>query len=52
MSFVNETLEEKKEATLVQNLYHLAVTGNCPPTIKEWLVDELTERVSKSISFT
>ena len=52
MSFVNETLEEKKEATLVQNLYHLAITGNCPPTIKEWLVDELAERVSTSTSFT
>lgn len=51
MSFVNETLEEKKEATLVQNLYHLAITGNCPPTIKEWLVDELAERVSESTSF-
>jgi len=50
MSFVNETLEEKKEATLVQNLYHLATTGNCPPTIKEWLVDELAERVSMSTS--
>ncbi|KAF2143445.1 uncharacterized protein K452DRAFT_248016 [Aplosporella prunicola CBS 121167] len=40
---VNETLEEKGEGNLVQNLYHLAVTGHCPPTIKEWLTDELTE---------
>ncbi|KAF2423806.1 hypothetical protein EJ08DRAFT_700920 [Tothia fuscella] len=41
---VNEMLEEKEEPTLVQSMFHLAVTGNCPPTLKEWLVDMLQER--------
>ncbi|KAF2194781.1 hypothetical protein K469DRAFT_744590 [Zopfia rhizophila CBS 207.26] len=43
MMNISETLEEKKLGDLVQNLYHLACTGNCPPTIKNWLVDELAE---------
>ena len=47
MRNVNESLEEKEEGTLVENLYHLAVTGHCPATLKEWLVDELAERVSR-----
>lgn len=45
MRNIAETLSEKGEGDLVQALYHLAVTGHCPPTIKEWLVDELTESV-------
>lgn len=45
MRNIDDTLEEKKEGTLVTNLFHLAVTGHCPATIKEWLVDELTESV-------
>jgi len=49
MRNVNETLEEKHEGVLVDNLYHLAVTGHCPATLKEWLVDELAERVSVSV---
>lgn len=47
MSLISETLEEKNEsATLVQLLYHLAATGDCPPILKEWLTDEVAERVS------
>jgi len=47
MSLIKETLEEKNETTtLVQLLYHLAATGDCPPVLKEWLVDEVAERVS------
>lgn len=46
MENVNETLEEKGEGTLEQNLYHLAMTGDFSPTILEWLRDELAERVS------
>ena len=46
MSLINETLEEGDNPTLVQCFFHLAVTGNCPPIIKEWLVDQLAERVS------
>jgi anaphase-promoting complex subunit 4 len=43
MMNIGETLEEKGQGDLVQNLYHLACTGNCPELIKEWLVDELAE---------
>lgn len=50
MMNVSETLEEKGQGDLVQNLYHLACTGNCPPLIKEWLVDELQEAVRYTLS--
>ncbi|KAK8182382.1 anaphase-promoting complex, cyclosome, subunit 4-domain-containing protein [Phyllosticta citribraziliensis] len=40
---IDETLASKGEPDLVQSLYHLAATGHCPKTIKEWLTDELTE---------
>ncbi|KAF2466324.1 uncharacterized protein BDR25DRAFT_293734 [Lindgomyces ingoldianus] len=43
MMNVSETLEEKGQGDLVQNLFHLACTGNCPPIIRDWLVDELQE---------
>lgn len=46
MANINETLAENQEPNLVQSLFHLAVTGDCPPTLKEWLVDILAERVS------
>lgn len=48
MGNINETLAEKKEGDIVINLYHVAVTGHCPPTTKEWLVDELKESVCPS----
>ncbi|OAG01575.1 uncharacterized protein CC84DRAFT_1262620 [Paraphaeosphaeria sporulosa] len=47
MMNISETLEEHKEGNLVQNLYHLACTGHCPPLIHEWLVDELGEQGHK-----
>lgn len=50
MRNISETLEEKGEGDLISNLYHLAVTGHCPPTIKEWLVDELAENACKKHS--
>jgi anaphase-promoting complex subunit 4 len=43
MMNISETLEEKGQGDLVQNLYHLACTGNCPALLREWLVDELQE---------
>ena len=43
---VGDSLAEKSEPSFVENLYHLAMTGNCLPTIKEWLIDELAESVS------
>lgn len=45
MRNINDTLVEHGEGTLVQSLYHVAVTGHCSAALKEWLVDELTERV-------
>jgi anaphase-promoting complex subunit 4 len=49
MENVNETLAEKNEPDLVQSLFHLAATGDCPATLKEWLVDILAERVSTAV---
>jgi anaphase-promoting complex subunit 4 len=43
---INETLAEKNEPGLSQSLYQLAATGYCSGAMKEWLVDELSERVS------
>lgn len=45
MEGINETLAEKQDPTLVQSLFHLSATGDCPPNLKEWLVDILAERV-------
>lgn len=42
---IEEALQEKCDCTWVQAAYHLVVTGNCYPPVKEWLVDELGERV-------
>jgi anaphase-promoting complex subunit 4 len=47
MMNISETLEEKGQGDLVTNLFHLACTGNCPPVIREWLVDELAEQGHK-----
>lgn len=45
MRNINETLLEKSDCTWVNAAYHLAATGHCYPEVKEWLVDELGERV-------
>jgi anaphase-promoting complex subunit 4 len=47
MMNISETLEEKGQGDLVQNLYHLACTGTCSPIMREWLVDELAEQGHK-----
>lgn len=47
MMNITETLEEKGQGDLTTNLFHLACTGACPPLIREWLVDELTEQGHK-----
>ncbi|KAH7406909.1 anaphase-promoting complex, cyclosome, subunit 4-domain-containing protein [Phaeosphaeria sp. MPI-PUGE-AT-0046c] len=47
MMNISETLEEKGQGDLMTNLFHLACTGNCPPLIREWLVDELAEQGHK-----
>ncbi|KAF2202487.1 hypothetical protein GQ43DRAFT_470863 [Delitschia confertaspora ATCC 74209] len=47
MMNVTDTLEEKGQGSLVQNLYHLACTGSCPAVIREWLVDQLSDNGHK-----
>ncbi|KAJ4376578.1 hypothetical protein N0V86_006692 [Didymella sp. IMI 355093] len=47
MMNITETLEEKGQGDLMTGLFHLACTGACPPLIREWLVDELTEQGHK-----
>ena len=47
MMNISETLEEKGQGDLTTNLFHLACTGACPPLIREWLVDELSEQGHK-----
>ncbi|KIX07275.1 uncharacterized protein Z518_01928 [Rhinocladiella mackenziei CBS 650.93] len=42
---INESLaEEDENADFVYAAHHLAVTGDCDPRLKEWLVDEVGER--------
>ncbi|MCJ1311524.1 hypothetical protein MMC25_005196 [Agyrium rufum] len=47
MRNVSESLTEKTTFTWPQAAYHLVVTGDCPPPVKEWLVDELGDRGHK-----
>ncbi|KAH6644580.1 anaphase-promoting complex, cyclosome, subunit 4-domain-containing protein [Boeremia exigua] len=47
MMNISETLEEKSQGDLTTSLFHLACTGACPPLIREWLVDELSEQGHK-----
>lgn len=42
---INETLGENGNRNIVQALYHSVATGHTFPAVREWLVDELTERV-------
>lgn len=42
---INETLGEKNNRNIVQALYHSVATGHTFPEVREWLVDELAERV-------
>jgi anaphase-promoting complex subunit 4 len=43
---VNETLaEDSNRPDIVQAMYHSVATGHTIPVVKEWLVDELAERV-------
>lgn len=48
---IEDTLKEKCDYTWVHAAYHLVVTGNCLPGVKEWLVDELGERVKENDSW-
>lgn len=42
---INETLQEKHRCDVVQAMYHSVATGHTFPVMREWLVDELAERV-------
>lgn len=48
LSNINETLMEKDNRDIVQALYHSVATGHTFPSVREWLVEELSERVSLS----
>lgn len=50
LSNINETLAEKDNRNIVQALYHSVATGHTFPSVREWLVDELSERVSVTFS--
>lgn len=45
---VEETLQETHDCTWTQAAYHTVVTGHCFPQVKEWLVEEMGERVRTS----
>ena len=47
---IEEGLREQGDCNWVQVAYHLLVTGNCSPVVKEWLVDQLGERVRTQFS--
>ena len=42
---IEESLQKQADCNWTQAAYHLVVTGNCCPEVKEWLVDQLGERV-------
>jgi anaphase-promoting complex subunit 4 len=49
LNIINETLREAEnygEMDIGQAMYHSVVTGHTFPEVKEWLVDQLAERVS------
>lgn len=47
---IEESLQEHVDCNWKQAAYHLVVTGNCYPEVKEWLVDQLGERVGTQLS--
>jgi anaphase-promoting complex subunit 4 len=48
---VSESLEEKNGCDIVQAMYHSVATGHTFPAMRDWLVDELAERVSRVYKF-
>ena len=45
IGLIEEELKEYHDCTWEQAAYHLVATGNCFPEMKEWLVDQVGERV-------
>ena len=48
MRNAEESLQEHDHCSLVDAMFHLAATGHCFNTMKEWLVDDLGERVIRT----
>lgn len=46
LSSVNEELIKNNKPSIMPAMYHSVATGHAFPEVKEWLVDELRERVS------
>ena len=44
---VDDELRERSHCDFINAAYHLVVTGDCYLPMKEWLVDELAERVRR-----
>ena len=42
---IEETLQQTNQCSFIDASYHLVITGNCFPSMKEWLVEELGDRV-------
>ena len=42
---IEETLQERVQCNFVTALFHLIATGDCYECVKEWLIDELGEKV-------
>lgn len=42
---IEEALQEKNQCNFVTAAFHLVATGDCYEAMREWLVDELGERV-------
>lgn len=42
---IEEELSSKSDSSWVQSAYHLVVTGDCQSEVKDWLIDQLGERV-------
>ena len=47
---IEDMLRQNNEPNFMNATYHLVVTGNCYPSMKEWLVDELGERVCSAVT--
>jgi anaphase-promoting complex subunit 4 len=51
MRSINEDLREKCHCDFVTAIYHLVVTGDCFPPLKEFLVDIVGERVCHLLKY-
>ena len=47
---MEDDLRANSDCTWEQAAYHLVVTGDCYPEVKEWLVDQVGERVDILVS--